>query len=447
MKPRPPLGQLIIYAIGQFGWALASFSVAFALIYFYAPPDDGAGTTFPTFIPAGAIFIGLTLIGIIGFGGRILDGFTDPLIATYSDKTIAKMGKRKKLMAISAVPFALFAFLVFLPISDNLTVNAAWLVFTIVIYYISFTGYLIPYTALISELGHHPDDRLKISMLISVAFALGVIGGSQLYAIQSALEAIYSSTIAFQLAVAGMSFISLILMLVPVIFLRENKYALQSNTAPPLKDSLAIIRSNKNFKFFVISDLLYWLALTFIQLGMVYYVTLLFGMDKSQATTFLELSFILSFLFYFFVYFIYKRVGKKVLMVSGFFVFIFIFAGLFLLPFLGLGIGLIFNSIMVLTAYALAVFGVLPNVIIADIVNTEESKTGQSLAAVFYGARNFMMKMGISIANLLFPSFLLLGKSISDPAGVRYSVLAAMIFSILGLLIFLKFKDTSQDED
>mgnify|MGYP000432991126 CR=1 FL=1 len=441
MKPRPPIGQLIIYAIGQFGWALASFSVAFALIYFYAPPDDGSGTTFPVFIPGGSIFLGLTLIGIIGFGGRILDGFTDPLIASYSDKTTGRMGKRKKLMALSVLPFALFAFLVFLPLSDSIAINAVWLVIAIVIYYISFTGYLIPYTALISELGHHPDDRLKISMLISVAFALGVIGGSQIYSIQSTLEASFSSTIAFQLAVVGMSVLALILMLVPIIFLNENKYAVQGDTAPSLSASLKIISKNRNFKLFVLSDLLYWLALTFIQLGMVYFVTLLFGMNISKATTFLEMSFIISFLFYFLVFYLHKRVGKKALMVSGFLVFIFVFAVLFFLPFSRLGMSQLFYSITILTAYALAVFGVLPNVIIADIVNEEEAKTGQSLAAVFYGARNFMMKMGISVANLLFPSFLLLGKSIDNPAGVRYSVLAAMVFSIMGLLIFLKFKD------
>ena len=94
-----------------------------------------------------------------------------------------------------------------------------------------------------------------------------------------------------------------------------------------------------------------------------------------------------------------------------------------------------------MTAYALAIFGVLPNVTIADIVNEEEAQSGQSQAAIFYGARNFMMKMGISLANLIFPSFLLLGKSIDNPAGVRYSVLAALVFSVMGMLVFLKFKE------
>ena len=440
MKPRPPIGQLIIYALGQFGWALASFGVGNVLVYFYAPPEDASGATFPEFIPGGSLLIGLTLIGIIGFGGRILDGFTDPLIASYSDKSNAPNGKRKKLMALSVLPFTLFSILVFMPIGGSLMLNALWLVFTIVVYYVAFTGYLIPYTALISELGHHPDDRLKISMFISIAFAFGLILGSQVYLFQGILEETYSSTVAFQIVIAAFAILSFVLMFIPILFLNENKYALQNREAPSLKDALNGVSSHTNFKFFVISDLLYWLALTFIQLGMVYFVTLLFGMEKEKASEFLQLSFVLSFPFYFLISFLNKRVGKKPLMISGFVVFIFIFSCIYFLPTLGVDINQVFMGLIVLTAYALAVFGILPNVIIADIVNEEEAKSGQSQAAIFYGARNFMMKIGISLANLIFPSFLLLGKSISNPAGVRYSVLAALVFSVIGMLVFLRFK-------
>lgn len=444
MQPRPTTGQIIIYALGQFGWALASFCVANALIYFYAPPED-VGADFPAFIQGGAIFLGLTLIGIIGFGGRILDGLTDPLIATYSDRMQSKMGKRKKLMAISVLPFALFGFLVFYPISDSLMTNSIWLIFVVIAFYVSFTGYLIPYTALIAELGHHQDDRLKISMFISIAFALAMICGAQIYGIQESLEQSYTCAEAFQAPVLAVSMIGLVMMLVPIIFLDENKYAQQNSESPSLSKAFSRIKGHRNFKYFVISDLLYWLALTFIQLGMVYYVTLLFGMEKSAATSFLELSFVLSFLFYFMIYYLNKKVGKKWMMISGFMIFIIVFGLIFFMPLLGIPLASMFYLFVVLTAYALAVFGVLPNVIIADIVNEEEKRTGQSLSAVFYGARNFMMKIGISLANLLFPSLLLFGKSLENSTGVKYSVLVAMVFSFLGLFIFLRYREKELD--
>ncbi len=174
---------------------------------------------------------------------------------------------------------------------------------------------------------------------------------------------------------------------------------------------------------------------------MVYYVTLLFGMEKIAETSFLELSFILSFLFYFLIYYLNKKVSKKWMMISGFVIFITVFASIFFIPLMGISLASMFYLFVVLTAYSLAVFGVLPNVIIADIVNEEEERTGQSLSAVFYRARNFMMKIGISLATLLFPSLLLFGESLEDPTGVRYSVHVAMVFSILGLFVFLKYKE------
>lgn len=77
---RPPLGALILYATGQLGWSLASFSVGNLLIYFYMPPEQGA-PVFPSFIYQSAVLGVLTLIGILSAAGRVFDGVIDPLIA------------------------------------------------------------------------------------------------------------------------------------------------------------------------------------------------------------------------------------------------------------------------------------------------------------------------------------------------------------------------------
>ena len=59
---------------------------------------------------------------------------------------------------------------------------------------------------------------------------------------------------------------------------------------------------------------------------------------------------------------------------------------------------------------------------------------------MFYGVRNFMMKMGISLANLIFPSLLLFGKSADNPAGVQLTAAAAAVFCILGWVLFRKYE-------
>ncbi|MBL8968007.1 MAG: MFS transporter, partial [Spirochaetaceae bacterium] len=128
-----PRWKLVMFALGQFGWSLASWSVSNALTFFFLPPEKAGSTPlFPSFIFQGAVFGALTVIGLINAGGRVWDAVTDPWIANLSDRSRSKFGRRRLFLAISAVPTALFALLVFVPIADGSTasgqtINAVWL--------------------------------------------------------------------------------------------------------------------------------------------------------------------------------------------------------------------------------------------------------------------------------------------------------------------------------
>lgn len=442
MPQRPPLRAIITYAIGQLGWSLASFSAINLLLYFYLPPETSE-STFPTFIFQGAVLGIFTIIGFVASGSRIFDAVTDPLIANWSDQSTSKFGKRKKLMGIAAIPFALLSFLVFFPISASTTVNTVWLVLIILLFYFFMTLYVVPYTALISELGHHPDDRLLISTIISVAWALGFLFGNTAFALQGLFENSMSlnPTTAFQMAMGILSGLSLLFMLIPVLFLNENKYASQSNTSIDIKASMRSVFKNVNFRYFIFSDLTYWLALTFIQIGVSYYITILFELDKSFATLFSTIGFFASFLLYVPINILAKRIGKKQLLKIAFLVFALIFiltAAVGILPIPNM---VLFYVLSLLSAIPLAIFGILPNTIIADIVHEHEAQSGQQLAGMFYGVRNFMMKMGVMLSNLIFPSLLLFGKSIDNPNGIRLAAICAFVFSLIGFFIFLNYKE------
>ena len=138
-----------------------------------------------------------------------------------------------------------------------------------------------------------------------------------------------------------------------------------------------------------------------------------------------------------------KRFGKKKTLVFAFLVFSLVFVWTFLINYLGLPTMFTFYTLAIFSALPLAAFGIIPNAIIADIVHEHEQKTGESQAGMFYAARNFMMKLGISIANLIFPSLLLLGKSTEHPLGVQMSALLASVFCIVGYLVFTKYKATA----
>lgn len=60
---------------------------------------------------------------------------------------------------------------------------------------------------------------------------------------------------------------------------------------------------------------------------------------------------------------------------------------------------------------------------------------------MFCGARTFMMKMGLSLANLIFPSFLLLGLSTENFWGIRLASSAAFGFRLVGFLAFSRYRE------
>jgi Na+/melibiose symporter-like transporter len=188
---------------------------------------------------------------------------------------------------------------------------------------------------------------------------------------------------------------------------------------------------------------MYWLALTFIQTGISFYVTILMGLDKAFASLLMTVLFLLSFAFYVPVTLIARKIGKKLLLIIAFAVFSLVFIIVFFigsLPLSGQAQGFL---LVALAAFPIATFGILPNAIVADLAESDGISRGSYKAGIFFGARNLMMKLGVSVANLLFPSFLLLGRSVNNSTGVRLTAVAAFVFCLAGLFLFLAYREKS----
>lgn len=438
-----------MFALGQLGWSLGSWSVGNALNFFFMPPEEvGKAAIFPAFIYQGAVLGVATVIGLINFGGRFWDAITNPIIANMSDRSKSRFGRRRLFMAIAAIPTALFAFLVFFPIADGSSgsgqaLNAVWLAVAMALYYFFFVMYCTPYTSLISELGHTPNERLGISTAISITWALGFAIANQSYAIFPMLQSAFGldSTHAFQYTLGGMEILSALLMLLPVIFVDERKYAEFHVTEASVLKSVSSTFKNRDFRWFVSSDLLYWIALNFIQAGIVYYVITLLGLDKSLPSFLMLVMFVLSFAFYVPTNIAAKKLGKKPVLVFAYLVFTLAFALSFLLGWLPLPAAAQAWLVVIIASVPIAIFGILPNSIIADIAESHGVETGEYQAGIFFGTRTFVMNLGIALANLLFPSILLLGKSVEHPLGLRVSSLVAIGFCLLGLFSFLHYDE------
>jgi Na+/melibiose symporter-like transporter len=439
-----PLSQKLIYALGQFGWSLAAYGAQNLVAYFYLPPELEAGSVFPTFVFEGALLGFVTLVGLANAVGRVVDAFADPAIAAASDRAQSRMGRRRAFMAIGIGPLVVFSFLVFVPLQpDTAAVNAVWLIGSLTLFHIAMTFYVVPYTALLSELGNTTSERLELSTYISVTWAMGFVLGNQAYALQGFFEQRMEAVPAFQSAILLFAAIAGVCMLVPVLFLRERRYARPQPTSQDPREAFRALLANRNYRIFISADLLYWMAFAFVQSGISYYATVLLGLETEMVSVLLTALFAMSVLFYVPVNILARRVGKKRILVVAFIVFALVFlillvGGRSIAPPNPTG-----YLVLILAAFPISAYGILPNAIVGDMAEANGLLTGRYEAGLFFGARMFVNKLGISLANLIFPSLLLLGRSIENPAGIRLSGAAALIFCLAGLAVFLRFNESS----
>ena len=449
-------GKMWCYAIGQLGWSIISGLIGSWLVYYYQPNQEAIDAGMISMIPQGRIVLGiLTIIGLVTAVGRVFDAVTDPLVGNWSDNCKSKLGRRIPFMRWSAVPLGLVFVLVFCaPVPSVSAVNTVWLFVTVLAYYFLITCYCTPYTSLLAELPHNQEEKLKLSMCISLTFIVGTCIG---YAaptiwdimIKNGMERIPAMRITF----AILSVLATIFMLVPAFGINEKDYCDAQPSSSNMFSSLAKTFRNKDFKIFVGQDIIYFFGLAMFQTGLPFFVTSLLHLPEIMTTAMMGGLTILSLAFYPFVTKMTAKWGKKKLLIAAFAGFVLTF-GFTALSGDKLGFISVYAQaaiIVILGSFPQAIFGIIPQTIVADIALSDEIETGESRSGMFYAARTFAMKLGQSLAMLMFTSLATIGvakaasvsteQAAGSPLGYRIVALVASICCIIGGLIISLFNE------
>lgn len=441
MKERLPLSKQIAYSMGQFGWSLLSGIIATYLIFYYIPTEKSG---IQIFIPQIAFLGFLSIIGMITMLGRFFDAITDPWIATLSDRSNAKKGRRISYMQKAAVPFALFTVLVFWsPVKGESAINAIFLTVTLLLHYFFLTMYVTPYFALLSELGHTAEERLNLSTYISVTWFLGFAVASQAPLLWNALNSMgFAKETSMQLAFSILAVIGLVFLLIPVFAIDERKYCEAVPSKLNMIESIKATFKNREFTKFVISDFVYWIAITIFQNALLYYVTILLDKPEEMLGVLLVMLGVGSFIFYVPVNLLAKKYGKKYLLIFAFIMFIAVYVyGIFLgkMPF---STTIQAYLLVFLASIPMAVFGILPNAVIGDIAEYDAEKTGIRREGMFFGTRTFVSKLGQMVSMLILSALLLLERNGGgNNMGIRLTAVFAAVFCVLGLLVILSYNE------
>ncbi len=446
MKKTATNGILWIFAIGQLGWSILSGIIANWMVFFYQPSQEELAKGQLEFLPKGTI-LGLTAIGLITAFGRIFDAVTDPLIAGRSDSLKHKLGRRIPFMRFSALPFGAVTILLFCsPFEAGSKGNIVSLFVCAVLFYFCMTCYCTPYNALIPELGRTQEARINLSTFISVTYFFGT---AIAYLVPN-IAGIFASSAgyagSYRITIAILAVVAVVCMLVPSFLIDENTYADTTPSQSTAFKSLLSTFRNKDFRLFVASDILYWVGLTLFQTGLSYYVTVLLGLDSKNTFPLFAVMTATSLVFYPAVNVFSKKMGKKKLIAFAFIFFSFTFlvtalAGLTGLPPMIHGI-----IIAVLAAVPMAILGILPQAVVADISEADKIETGESRQGMFYAARTFAFKMGQSAAMLLFTSISLINSDVPKGSsgyglGYRMTAIIAAVLCLAGGIVFLRYNE------
>lgn len=437
-----PLNKQLAYACGMIGWSIMTNLIIVMLTYFYLPPSNaGLVPLLPQFLLFGLF----NLMPVILSSGRVIDALFDPFVASLSDKSKNPAGRRIPFMRWAVLPSVIFCCLVFCPVSKSESIyNAYALGISLVLFFMSVTTYVIPYNALLPELASTSSEKVKLSSFQQVGFIMGMIIAALVNNYASFLQNhfnIANRDEAIQYTIWGLSIFAGAVMLIPVFVINEKEYSSSKPSHLPLIPAIKKTFGNRNFKYYLISDFSYYLALSIISSGLMYFVTVLLGLKDTDGGIPIGVMVLVSLLFYPLINYLSKAIGKKPIVLFSFALLSLVFIAIYFLGNLPLSPKVQIYLLVILASFPLASLGILPNAILAEIAEREAQLTGENREGMFFAVKYFFVKLGQSLGTALFAFLTIYGKDPKNDYGLRMNGICGFVLCVAAFVIFTRFKE------
>ena len=424
------------------GWSILNNIISTMLIYFYLPPkNSGLDSLIPPII-----FFGIfSTLALIAAGGRLFDAITDPLIAWMSDRSTHRKGRRVPFMSVGWIPAFIGCIAVFIPVHLFESEHNIWsLIVSLTIFYLAITVYFIPYNALMPELARTGREKLRLSTWLSLAYVTGLIIAAQTPLLADRMEVwfgLQKRIQSFQASIGILSFIAGILLLIPILSINERVDCKSEPAKVSFLDSLGKTLKNNNFRLFLFADFSYFMAISIIASGMLFYLKVLLGLEEAMGSAVFGIMIIVSLLFYPLVLYVSKFVRKKFLISFGLIFLGFIFLSIFFLGSLPMPPKAQIYLFALLASIPLAILGIIPYAIIAEIAQLDGLVTGVQREGMYFAVRNFFYKVGMTIGIMVFTILTTWGKDPGDDLGIRLNGIFGFFLCNIAGLTFLLFRE------
>jgi len=414
--------KLFLYNLSTAGWVLLdSIWLTFAIV-FLLPPKERVVEGMIPFI-SNERFLGIiTVLGAVMLFGRIIDAVADPLVASWTDRSTSRFGRRRFFLIIGGLPLAISTVFIFFPPTPYTSfINGIYLAIVFGFYFFFFTVTTAQgYFSLIGS-------------------AVVMIGGPLLLALFRQNTDYVGS---YRKMVICLAILGVILLYTAVFAVDEKRFSNARPNNVPLTDSFKKTLRNKAFIIYLFANISLWFLFNIVRSSAIPIVITLMGADEAFASNMFTILFIIAAICFPVVGFLARIRGKKVIMIIslGLFSIFSIFLSLTGLTPVNPKIwGLIFVGLM---GFPAAVLMIIPNVILSELCDVDYKKTGERREAMYFGVQGFFMKLnlGLSTASLAL-LYSIFGKDISNPLGVRLALVLGSVVALLGLTIMTRYPE------
>ena len=320
--------------------------------------------------------VGIGITGLVIMISRVIDMITDPILGTYLDRMVEKIGWKFWLL-IGFPLISIGIFILFNPL-DGLEIIS--LLLGVIFVTLGWTFFSIPWWGIgIAISNSNSNDRFKVVSFRELLTIPGVILG---------LFLIHFSNI------SGEIFLIISILFLSPLFIKEIPIPNISNVKGTsyFLNIKNLFKNNSNFKYLCLSYFFIGLSNGVTSILFILFVEFIIG---GSPQNFLSIYFISAFIGLPFVYMLASKYNKKRIWTS-----FIILACICFLPvvFLSNNSTTLFMVICIISGFCLSADLIIPSSIQADIIYKEQQQNKNVLVGKIYSVWSFIQKLSLALS-------------------------------------------------